>query len=84
MEQGRERWKDQGVVFFRQEAWLSSGVRRDPGVFRQPPEQAWLSGVDFNSHLPNYTFKRCQISKTSPPSQSKHLGKERHRRGWGW
>lgn len=58
-----------------------SGVRRYPGVFVQPPAQAWLAGVDFNSPLPNYTFERCQISKTSPPSQSKHLGEERPRRG---
>lgn len=48
-------------------------------VFLQPLVQAWPAGMDFNSPLPNYTFKRCRISKTSPPSQSKHLGEERSR-----
>lgn len=50
---------------------------------RSPQGRPGPAGVDFDPHLPNYTFKRCQISKTSPPSQSKHLGEQRSRRGWG-
>lgn len=65
-----------GCCVCRQEAWFSLDVRRCPGVFMQRPVQAWPAGVDFNSPLPNCTFKRCQISKTFSPSQSKHLGEE--------
>lgn len=80
MEQGREQWKERGVVFVasRPGFLLCEEV---PRCFHAAPSAGLAAGVDFNSHLPNYTFKRCQISKTSPPSQSKHLGEKRSRRG---
>lgn len=44
---------------------------------RSPQGRPRRPGMDFNSPLPSYTFKRCQISKPSPPDpgQSKHLGR---------
>jgi hypothetical protein len=51
-----------------------SGMRTYPGVFMEPPVQAWLAGGHFNSYLSNYTFKRCQIPKTSSPKPKQAFG----------